>query len=140
MSNSWICVDAGLVIRLVADPADVSVHRLWEQWSIENQRIAAPTLLLNEVTNALYQYQRHGLLTRASTQLAQQAALALPIDLYGSPGLHRRALELAQRLLLPATYEAHYLAVAEELDAELWTADRRLAQAVSASLPWVRQV
>jgi predicted nucleic acid-binding protein len=139
MSNSWICVDASLIVRLVADPADVSVHQLWERWSADNQRIAAPTLLFYEITNALYQYERHGLLTPASAQLAQGAALELPIDLYSSAGLHRRALELALRLSLPATYDAHYLALADELQAELWTADRRLVQAVSGSLSWVRQ-
>ena len=30
MSNSWLCVDANLVIRLVADPADTSVQGLAE--------------------------------------------------------------------------------------------------------------
>ena len=139
MSSSWICVDASLVVRLVADAADVSVHGLWERWSADNQRIAAPTLLFYEVTNALYQYERHGLLTAGSVQLAQGAALELPIDLYGGVTLHRRALELAQRFSLSATYDAHYLAVAEELEAELWTADRRLVGAVSGSLSWVRQ-
>ena len=70
MSSSWICVDASLVIRLVADPADRSTHRLFEGWSAENQCIAAPTLLYYEVTNAFHQYQRHGLLTGASEQEA----------------------------------------------------------------------
>lgn len=139
MSNSWICVDAGLVIRLVADPADVTVHQLWEGWSAESQPIGAPTLLFYEVTNALHQYQRHGLLTGESARLAQAAALDLPIELFGSIGLHRRALELAQSLSLPATYDPHYLAVAEDLQAELWTADRRLLRAVGSSLSWVRQ-
>ena len=30
MSNSWLCVDANLIIRLVADPADTSVQGLAE--------------------------------------------------------------------------------------------------------------
>jgi len=39
-----------------------------------------------------------------------------------------------------AVYDAHYLALAERLGAEMWTADRRLCQAVGAALPWVRLV
>jgi predicted nucleic acid-binding protein len=62
----------------------------------------------------------------------------LPIRLYGEPELHARALDLARRLSLPAACDAHYLALADWLGAELWTADRRLARAVEHDLPWVR--
>ena len=141
MSNSSICVDAGLVIRLVANPADVSVHQLWERWAADPELcIAAPTLLFYEVSNALYQYHRLGLLSAAAVALAQEAALALPIDLFGTLALHLRAVDLAAKHALPAAYDAHYLALAEQLEAELWTADRRLFQAVGDALPWVHQV
>ena len=36
--------------------------------------------------------------------------------------------------------DAHYLALAQRLGAEFWTADRRLVQAVQATLPWVNLV
>lgn len=72
--------------------------------------------------------------------LALQAALALPVRLYGEADLHRRALDMAQRLALPAAYDAHYLALAEWLGGSMWTADRRLARAVGDQLPWVNVV
>jgi predicted nucleic acid-binding protein len=140
MRNSWLCIDANLVIRLVADPKDDTVWRLWEQWNAEGRQLAAPTLLYYEVTNALYRYQQHGLLSASAVRLAHRAALSLPISLYGDADLHRRALELAERLALPAAYDAHYLALAEALQAELWTADRRLVKVVQSALPWVHQV
>jgi predicted nucleic acid-binding protein len=71
---------------------------------------------------------------------ALEAALALDIALYGDADLHRRALELAQRFSLPATHDAHYLALAERLGAEFWTADRRLTRAVQVTLPWVHWI
>ncbi len=67
----------------------------------------------------------------------QQAALSLPISLHGQATLHRRALRLAGSLALPAICDAHHLALAEVLDAEFWTADRRLVHAVCETLPWV---
>jgi len=140
MSNSWLCVDANLVIRLVADPADTSVQRLWEKWDTARRRLAAPTLLYYEVANALYRYQKLGLLSATSVQSAFEAALALPLEVHGGPELHWRALELAEKLSLPAAYDAHYLALAAWLGAEFWTADGRLARKVQASLPWVRLV
>lgn len=140
MRNSWLCLDANLVIRLVADPKDETARRLWEQWDAERRQLAAPTLLHYEVTNALYRYQKLGLMSADSVRLALQAALALPLHLYDDPSLHQRALDLAERFSLPAAYDAHYLALGEWLGGEFWTADRRLVQAVQAESPWVHLV
>jgi len=138
MNNSPLCVDANIVIRLVADPGDEVVRAAWERWDAEHRRIAAPTLLFYEVSNALYRYQRAGMMGSVAVRLALRAALALPLQLYGEAALHRRALDLAEPLSLPAAYDAHYLALAQWLGAELWTADRRLARAVQDELSWVR--
>jgi predicted nucleic acid-binding protein len=140
MSNSLLCVDANLVIRLVADPADESVQHLWEKWDTERRHLAAPTLLYYEVANALYRYRKLGYMGASSAQLALKAALALPLELHGEADLHWRALELAEWLSLPAAYDAHYLALAELLEGEFWTADGRLARTVQPSLPWVHLV
>jgi len=140
MDNSPLCVDANLVIRLVADPDDELIRSTWERWDAEHRRIAAPPLLFYEVTNALYRYQREGMMSPSAVGLALKAAQALPLRLYGEPELHTRALDLAERFSLPAAYDAHYLALAQWLGAELWTADRRLARAVQDELPWVRTV
>ena len=63
MPNSWICVDANLVTRLVLAPDDQPVQQLWQQWQLDKRQLAAPTLLRYEVTNALYRYQKQGLLS-----------------------------------------------------------------------------
>ncbi|NOZ49407.1 MAG: type II toxin-antitoxin system VapC family toxin [Chloroflexi bacterium] len=140
MRNSWLCVDANLVIRLVANPKDETVRQLWEQWDTENRQLAAPTLLYYEVANALYRYQKLGLMSASSVRLALDASLALPLDLHGEADLHRRAVGLAERFSLPAAYDAHYLALAAQLGGEFWTADAKLAGAVQAELSWVRLV
>lgn len=138
MPNSWICVDASLVVRLVADPNDQLVRSQWEQWESDGLRFAAPALIYFEVTNAIYQYQRHGLLSAKSVQLALEAALTLPIRIQWDSDLHRNALSLSQHYSLAATYAAHYLALAELLVADFWTMDRRLFEAVGTDLLWVK--
>lgn len=138
MSNSPICVDANLVIRLVVDPDDELVRSTWDRWDANHRHLAAPTLLFYEVSNALYRYQRAGQMSGEVAQLALRAALSLPLRLYGEADLHTRALDLARRFSLPAAYDAHYLALADWLGAEFWTADRRLVRAVKGTLPWVR--
>jgi predicted nucleic acid-binding protein len=137
MNSSWLYVDANLVIRLVADPAGKSIQRLWEEWDAERRQLAAPTLLYYEVANALCCYQKLGYLSDSSAQLAFRAALAPSLELHGEPDLHWRAPGLADKFSLPAAYDAHYLALAEQLEGEFWPADRRLAHTVQSTLPWV---
>lgn len=100
--------------------------------------LAAPTLLYYEVANAAFQYERQQVLTDGSVDHLLRTALALPIQPFGEADLHREALALARRLSLPATYDAHYLALAERLDCELWTTDAKLARAVGEEGPRVR--
>jgi predicted nucleic acid-binding protein len=140
MSSSWICVDANLVLRLIADPADEPIQHLWEHWDSEGRSLAAPTLLYYEVANALYRYQHLGYLSASAVQLSFRAALALPLELHGEPDLHWRALSLADKFSLRAAYDAHYLALAELLEGEFWTADGRLARTVQPFLAWVHLV
>jgi predicted nucleic acid-binding protein len=138
MPNSWLCVDANLIIRLVVDVKDDRVRQLWARWGAEGRNLAAPNLLPYELANALYRYQRQGWLSREAVRLALDAALALPVRLYGDADLYRKALELAGQFSLPSAYDAHYLAVASRLGAEFWTADQRLGRAVQPTLEWVR--
>jgi predicted nucleic acid-binding protein len=140
MPSFWLCVDANLVIRLVADPDNAQVRQLWKQWKDARRQLAAPTLLYYEVANALYRYRKLGILDSSAVREALEAAFALPIELYGGQALHRRAVEWADRFSLPAAYDAHYLALAEQLGGELWTADGRLARALRPAVPWVHLV
>jgi predicted nucleic acid-binding protein len=103
--------------------------------------IVAPELLPLEVTNILHQLMRakDGLsLAEAARQLDD--FLAFPIELHNPVGLHYWALVLADALGLPATYDAHYLALAEHLGCELWTDDQRLIRQVATGLPFVRWI
>jgi len=94
-------------------------------------------VLYYEISNALHRYVIHGRLSPAEVATLLDVALRLDIVLYGDADLHRRALRLAEALSLPTVYDAHYLALAERLGAEFWTADQRLVQAVRDALPWV---
>ena len=61
------------------------------------------------------------------------ALLASGIELHDSPDIHSRALELASLLRQGAAYDVHYLALAESLGCELWTADERFYRAATAA-------
>ena len=137
-----ICVDASVAIKwLLKEERSDRAIALYDATTNANQPVVAPPLLPLEVTNILRQRMRaqDGIsLTRATEHLA--AFLAFPIELQNPAGLHRQAFVLADALGLPATYDAHYLALAEHLDCELWTDDRRLIRQVGNSLPFVRWI
>jgi len=59
----------------------------------------------------------------------------LSIKLFGDSALHQTAMRLATQFSLPGTYNAHYLALAQRLEAELWTTDKKLVNSVVADFP-----
>ncbi len=131
MPDSPVCVDASFVIRsLESADSHSSAIRLWIEWHEAGRPVIAPTLLYYEITNALHRYVVHGELLPEEASELLEMALRLDITLYGDNDLHRRALKLAKSFSLSATYDAHYLALAERLGAEFWTADKRLVRTV----------
>ena len=137
-----ICVDASVAVKWILDEerSDLAMA-LYDAVVQAGQSIVAPPLLPLEVTNILRQRMRAnaGLsLIDATDQLND--FLALPIEYHNPVGLHFQALVLADALGLPATYDAHYLALAENLGCELWTDDQRLIRHVATSLPFVRWI
>jgi predicted nucleic acid-binding protein len=137
-----ICADASVAVKWILDEerSDQAIA-LYEATAKANQPIVAPPLLPLEITNILRQRMRtrDGISLVAATQHLEDF-LALPIDYHNPMGLHHQALVLADALGLPATYDAHYLALAEHLDCELWTDDQRLIRQVVNSLPFVRWI
>ena len=128
MSNSTACVDASFVARLFLGPDEHPFWELLESWQAEGVSMRAPSLLTFEISNVFYRCNRACYLSLAATDLALDAVLDLPIRLDDDPALHRAALRIATTCGAAASYDAHYLALAERLGAPLFTADARLAR------------
>lgn len=136
-NSSPVCCDANLVVRLVTKTDDSAIRPLWRQWRREGRLIVAPRLLRYEVVNAIHRLRLARKLDEETAPAALRAAIALPIQLSEEDDLHQHALDLAFRHNLPASYDAHYLALAERLGSDLWTADERLFNSVRLQLSWV---
>ncbi|NEP82516.1 MAG: type II toxin-antitoxin system VapC family toxin [Okeania sp. SIO3B3] len=138
MTKKIICIDASFIIRLATSGTEVpSFSNLWTQWELQGYSKIAPTLFYYKVTNAFHRYVISGLLTSEEATEALEYILNLEIILHGNASLHRRALNLAQNLTLPAAYDAHYLALAEQLSADFYTADSRLFNTVKTYFSWI---
>ena len=99
--------------------------------------LTAPSLLLAEVLNVIWLRRRRGATVASNDavlRLLNVSVALVPLD-----DLAARAAEWASRIDHPV-YDCFYLALAEREQAELVTADRRLAAAVAGSggTKWVR--
>jgi len=133
------CPDASLVIRFLLNRgnADAPIVLLWRDWFQANHQLIVPSLFFYEVSNALFQYVRHGRMDTQTVIEAMQEVSRFNLQIYRDDLLHYRAVQLAGQLSLPATYDAHYLALSERLGAEFWTLDGKLVDKVKTKLPWV---
>lgn len=139
MPRSPVCVDASIVVALVTP--EVQSERalaLWVEWMRGNVDVVAPTLLRYEVTSALRRKVVRGMMSLQDARRSLEEALSLSIELRDPPDLSLRAFDLAARFDHPAAYDAHYLALAEMLEGEFWTADERLHNAIQEDFPNIR--
>jgi predicted nucleic acid-binding protein len=139
MLKSPVCVDASIVVALVtAERFSRAALALWVEWTAKNLQPVAPLLLRYEVTSALHRKALDGKLSREDAAQALAQALACDIRFMDPPGLSVQAFDLAARLRRPATYDSHYLALAEQLGCPFWTADERLCNAARGEFPRIR--
>jgi predicted nucleic acid-binding protein len=138
-----IVVDTSIVLKWVLDePDSATALTLLIGWINEEIVIQAPALLTYEVANALFQRVRKSEMTADRARQALEDILfpELMLNFVEYTELSKRAISMAQQYNLPATYDAHYLALAEREKCEYWTADSRLCTAVKDKLPWVHQL
>jgi predicted nucleic acid-binding protein len=137
MKNSPICVDASFVVALLVQ-SDSPVQRYWQDWIDDGRTLICPALMPFEVVNALHQYWRHDHLSAELVQDLVRIFHRLPIRVQTHPQLHERAASLARQARLAATYDAHYVALAQLFGGELWTLDARLQRCFAEITPIVR--
>jgi len=113
---------------------------LLEEWTRQQTQIAAPALIKYEFVSALRKSVARKVISADYAANSRDELLAHEIHLMLDDDLLRRAYELATQLNRPNAYDAQYLAVAERLNCEFWTADQRLFNAVNSHLAWVKWV
>lgn len=129
MTKSLVCVDASFVVKLVTlEPEYHIAHALWSGWLSGNVEIYAPVLLPIEAVSAVRKQVKRGLLSEATGDEALTALLEhlKLIELAQPDAYLQQAWALAKRYSLTVVYDACYVALADELNADLWTGDGRM--------------
>lgn len=118
-----LVVDASVIAPFVADGGpDGEAVRV----RLRGETLAGPDLLRIEVLSVIRRQTVTGTLTTRQANRAVDELLGLPMTVYPTAPLLRRAWELRGNV---TAYDACYVALAEGLECTLLTADRRLANA-----------
>ena len=142
-----IVVDANLAVYIALGAPkklEGSVALFWEKaGSAESDiELFAPRLWWSETTSIVRAYEFQKAITQPEAASALQILDSLRLSFVNeSAELSARALDWARRLGQAKAYDAMYVASAENLGGELWTADERLANSCrSLGLSWVHEV
>jgi len=131
-----VIVDASVILRaFFPDEEQAQAQALVRDHVTGHIDLAAPTLLLYEVTNAAVQATRRGRITgeQAKDILTSFEGLGITLE----PVSWQQMFTLAKRFGRSA-YDAAYLALAEATGQPLITGDLRMYNAVHEQLNWVR--
>ncbi|MGY2078200.1 type II toxin-antitoxin system VapC family toxin [Blastococcus sp. SYSU DS0828] len=118
-----VVVDASV---LAAALIDGGPDGSWARAGLRGEDLAAPAHVYVEVSNVLRRAVLAGRLGADVGALAHRDLVELPLTCFPFEPLADRVWELHAGV---TAYDAAYVALAEALDAPLWTLDRRLAAA-----------
>lgn len=122
MSARRVCDASALAAVLL----DAGPDGAWATSALADADLAAPALLPWEAANVIRRQELVGTISPDQAAQAHGDLLDLTIVLWPHELLATRAWQLRHNLSI---YDASYVALAEVLDAELITLDRRIARA-----------
>jgi predicted nucleic acid-binding protein len=140
LNNSRAVIDANIAIyALILSEQTKTAFGLLQRLRGEQVRLYVPRLWIYEVTSGIHKYLHANIIQADVAEAAISAAFNLDLNLVDeTPALCQSASRWATRLNQMAVYDSFYLAAAEYLDAPLWTADKRLANAAKQlGIDWV---
>jgi predicted nucleic acid-binding protein len=145
VSSQALVIDANVavwaVVPLMQDKEVDTFSRLGN-WRAKGLTLTAPVLWLAEATSSIRRAVYAKILSDDNGHRAIEQLFALEIETVSlSETLCKAAFDWAARLGQARAYDGFYLALADALGAEFWTADRRLVNgAKQAGVSWVRWI
>jgi predicted nucleic acid-binding protein len=143
VSSSTIVIDANIAVWAVLPiMASVDPMPFIVQWRQQGIRLVAPAHWWAETLSTVRMAVFTKKITAAQGETAIDSLLALRVEIIATDeALCRATLKWAARLNQARAYDGCYMALAESLGAELWTADQRLAnRAHQINAPWVKYI
>jgi predicted nucleic acid-binding protein len=140
MPGSSIVIDASVALRwLLPDALSGICWKLFEQIVNDKKQIHVPVLWRYEVTSGLAKAVHFELINpQEAEKLLRQSQLLDVTIIPPDNEQDIRALSWTMKMHRGSVYDSYYLALAELLGCEFWTADQNLFNA--ANIDWVRWI
>jgi predicted nucleic acid-binding protein len=135
-----LAIDASTAAKwqLSEEPEAERARHMLRDYAAEKVAFVAPTIWHYEVANIVNKAVGTRRLTEEEGYIVFQALQALDVEFIPFP-TPDEAYRLA-RTYRRSVYDSLYLAAAQSHQIDLWTGDRRLYNAVSQSLPFVKWI
>ena len=139
-----LVIDASAAVKaILPNPLQGHCQALVNTFA-ENQP-AAPVLWAYETTSAITKTVHFGQITAAEGRTALEQLNALGVRLFTPDAdQNRTAFDWTLRLKRASVYDSYYLALAQGLECDLWTADSRLFNALKDDhlrwLHWIEEI
>lgn len=137
---SRLILDSSILLAsvLVDEPLTKEAKAALAVWESATVRFSAPMLFRFEIAAVLRRavYQRR--IDAEQGRGLLRDLLAYPADFVDDDALLISAYDIATRLNLPRAYDSQYLALAERLDCDFWTADEVLYNTIHSRFGHIR--
>lgn len=140
MNNSRAVIDSNIAIcALILTEQTKAAFDLLQRLRQEVVSLHAPRLWVYEVTSGIHKYLHAKIIQPDVAETAITAVFDLEVNMVDeTPDLCQSASKWATRINQMAVYDSFYLSAAELLNAPLWTAEKRLANAAKQlGVDWV---
>lgn len=134
-----LVIDASVILKwyLTDEEYGQKALNLLDKYISNELDLLAPSLLEYEVVNGLTIAQKRGRIKEEKILLAIDGFMDLKINLKDLSRFYPKVLHYC-RIYNCSTYDASYLAIADEEGTAMVTADKRLYDAVKKDLKWVK--
>jgi predicted nucleic acid-binding protein len=141
MANELAVIDASVVIKALLPNPDLERCQFVLD-HLQNRRLIAPALWVYEITSALIKAVHFKELTALEARSALHQAISLGVQVILPDEIQAHlAFDQTLQLKRAAAYDSFYLVTADALEADFWTADRRLINSFSGEKPaWLHSI
>jgi predicted nucleic acid-binding protein len=135
------CIDANVAVKaVISEDFSKNAMALISDASNREIRLIAPHFFDAETNGAVRKKVYSGEITVKFGDIAFERLRELPTQMLSTSHLLDRAWEIAKQFRLRWLYDSFYVALAEERECLLWTADMELYNAVKHKLIFVKSL